>query len=110
MDKITTLSQAIRLGATFRDQCFGHFFQYGKSCAIGAAMEAVGLDQNQYDDLGKRFPIMNQRVNAPKELLYCYCFMNLAAILWRLNDRLHWSREKIADWVEEQENLAREKI
>ena len=48
MDKLTKLSQAIRLGATFRPQCrlalFSHFGD--RSCALGAAFEATfGLDQ-----------------------------------------------------------------
>lgn len=54
MDKITKLSQAIRLGATFRPQCHGGLFrpketQHGTvlaSCAVGAAIEALyGIEE-----------------------------------------------------------------
>lgn len=39
-DKIKTLSAAIRIGATFRPQCRGHYFDSIGSCALGAAYEA----------------------------------------------------------------------
>lgn len=111
MDKITKLSDAIRLGATFREQCFGLFFEDQKSCAIGAALEALGLKENEYDALCERFPVMHERIQVPLELLkdrnYClysgaYPPIQLSSIIWRLNDHLKWSRERIADWLAEQ--------
>lgn len=104
MDKIIKLSDAIRLGATFRGQCFGVFYENKKSCVIGAAMEALGLREHQYEYLEERFPIMHKMVKPPDELRISRgVLFPLASVLWRLNDRLRWTREKIADWVEEQE-------
>ncbi len=40
-DKFKNLSDAIRLGSTFRPQCFGALAAAGRSCAIGAAYEAA---------------------------------------------------------------------
>lgn len=66
MDKLPTLSSAIRLGATFNPQCHGAFFwrsQDGsvqRSCALGAAWLAIGGDQNHgsfVKELGKRFNV-----------------------------------------------------
>lgn len=70
-DKIKTLSQAIRVGATFRPQCFHSFFDKGATCALGAAMEAVGLVavnnhevsldadySNAFLELSRRLPIL----------------------------------------------------
>src|SRR5258706_3257598 len=37
------LSGAIRIGARIRPQCEGSFFEDGRSCAMGAAMEGSGL-------------------------------------------------------------------
>lgn len=48
-DKITKLSQAIRLGATFRPQCHFDVFRRGGSCALGAAYEVVTGIGNEVD-------------------------------------------------------------
>ena len=73
-DKITKLSQAIRLGATFRPQCRGTYFKAKydsalrvtqvSSCTLGAAYEAVsgspsigvGADDLVANTLELRFP------------------------------------------------------
>lgn len=62
-DKITKLSDAIRLGATFRPQCCGDIFAEQMSCALGAAVEALGYEYNEdmptsaaIDALSARFP------------------------------------------------------
>jgi hypothetical protein len=39
--KISRLSEALRIGARLRPQCTNFVFAHGKSCAIGAAYEAV---------------------------------------------------------------------
>lgn len=36
------LSEAIRLGAMLKPQGFGSYFRHGATCAMGAAIEAVG--------------------------------------------------------------------
>lgn len=95
-DKLRTFSQAIRLGASFRPQAFGIMFDAdGGSCAIGAAYEAVtgigGFEQNGrateiYKELEKRFP-GSERIGHSIVIF---------------NDGTKFTREQIADWVEEQ--------
>lgn len=80
-DKLTKLSQAIRLGATFRPQCTGAYFLHQmedpkdiRSCAVGAAFEAVTgrtdiKNTEEVNELYKRFgmacmPIHEQIVKA----------------------------------------------
>jgi hypothetical protein len=94
-DKIKKLSQAIRLGATFKPQYFGslcndrHNPQY--TCALGAALDAIcKLDAfvNQREDYIK---ILKDRFNIP--------FFELPVII-RQNDKCKISREMIADTLE----------
>lgn len=110
-DKIKTLSQAIRLGATFRPQGFGALFDDDKSCAIGAAGEALGFTKGEHfstDDIKDRFPMTGA--------LDSFCPMcsqddlmilrsiprNAIGLVIHLNDQHQWSREQIADWLEGQ--------
>ena len=90
-DKIKTLSQAIRLGATFRPQCTGGFFEDGKSCALGAAIEAL-TGVNTEPDISVQGFLLD-RFPAVQEVLFEIPIMN---------DRHGWSRESIADWLEAQ--------
>ena len=91
-DKIKTLSQAIRLGATFHPQCFYSFHQYDPydsskiegTCALGAASDAVGIEPNR---LRKRFPEVSG---------------NIFYDIIRMNDTEKKTREQIATWLEEQ--------
>lgn len=92
MDKITKLSQAIRLGSTFRPQAFGGLYVAGGSCALGAAAEALhikcgSLSSKAAKAIIKRFP------KVP--------FTTLQLVI-QLNDRMRLSREQIADWLENQ--------
>lgn len=110
MDKIKKLSQAIRVGASFREQAFGNFFQAGKSCALGAALEALGIvkevkqttwglsNSSCSDAMGtlvQRFPFL-------KEITHRTPGEDYSQVIVDLNDHDEWSREKIADWLEEQ--------
>lgn len=97
------LSTAIRLGATLAPQAFHLLIDIqGKTCALGAASQAIGLDpkillaNDDYDLLIETFPILkwNQRSDG--------YLQTLAAVTFR-NDSLKISREEIADWVQEQE-------
>ncbi len=101
------LSEAIRLGAMIRPQARGAFFKGGGSCALGAALEAVGVEYYEYggispDDyrqIHTRWPWTGVRykgayVGLPKKP---------TDVIWRLNDSLLRTREEIADWVATQE-------
>lgn len=96
------LSEAIRLGAMLGPQLFGKLFDAnGGSCAVGAAMKAVGRRYVCSDD----FPILNKQCNyypvpIPREERYGDDVWSV--IVW-LNNEARWSRERIAEWVEGEE-------
>lgn len=88
--KITKLSEAIRIGARLRPQCVGEYFMDGRSCAYGAAWEAMG-----------RLPYekMPAAVTQVCEELGFYVPLDVAVKVYSLNDS-GWTRERIADWLE----------
>ena len=107
------LSEAIRLGSMMRPkQTFGMFVDIdnNSSYAIGAALEAIGMEANgtfaptvSYEILFNHFtpdmgnirskcPIRNCPINFDKE--------NIVQLIVHLNDDHRWSRERIADFVE----------
>ena len=96
------LSEAIRLGAMLKPQGSGRFYQNGRTCALGAALDAIGrLDTSrewsEYDLAEKSFPALCAVATPPDWDGYS------DPPLWRaiewLNDCEHWTREQIADWV-----------
>lgn len=93
MDKITKLSQAIRLGATFHPQCHRSFFlrngfgEVFNSCALGAAWLALGYDPDRAADA---FTELRERFNIPVMLLGEITVKNDTGL----------TRESIADWLE----------
>jgi hypothetical protein len=120
------LSEAIRLGAMLGPQCFSRLFdESGGSCAIGAAIEAVGqankgrwLPVGRYwneDDLvfydaarahilAYQVPIHWKPVFEAIEQVQCPVGCGREASIPHLNNLHRWTREQIADWVERIEN------
>lgn len=111
------LSEAIRLGAMLRPQAFGDFVKrypdsksgllVSATCALGAACEAAGISIDAFDSLTisqemEMFPLHAKSVHFPCQ---CRGFLRLRAAVAHLNDHHRWTRERIADWVEEQERL-----
>jgi hypothetical protein len=102
------LSEAIRLGSMLRPQGFGHMWSGGKSCAVGAAYEALGygdgkdvfLPRDLYDLLISRIFLMPCGCT-PYQLRF-----SLVTAITHLNDAHRWTRERIADWVETLERTA----
>lgn len=105
------LSDAIREGAKLRPQCFSQtYFHEGCSCALGAALEAVGFS---YGDMGRirstvlgdLFPILLS--HRDEHGLYdcpiagCPYKQSPFSVIAHLNDHHRWTREQIADWVEQ---------
>lgn len=93
-DKIKKLSQAIRLGATFRPQCWGSYFalkdgKITESCAIGAAGEALFGESAAQPLLGGA--VMERLGLSQNIIRQVVC----------LNDTGD-TREQIADWLEAQ--------
>lgn len=89
------LSTAIRLGAMLKPQS-----RFGSgpldTCALSAALEAIGVEGAPYARVIKHFPLTCVCVAKPisGEL------MLLISAVRELNDFNGWSREAIADWVE----------
>jgi hypothetical protein len=94
------LSEAIRLGAMLRPQGTDVFFAFGKSCALGAASEAIGLQQPRfqpYADIVAAFPILAE---GSHECPDCGEVKGeLGYLVTHLNDIHRWTRECIADRV-----------
>ena len=115
-DKIKTLSQAIRLGATFRPQTYGNFCDVIGSCAFGAAFEAVGVEIEREKQPWPEFKrVMTERgwkEIVKREMRCPDCgdfhglgskhFKTLYAVIVELNNYHFWTREQIADWLEAQ--------
>src|SRR6476620_8205020 len=95
-DKIKTLSQAIRLGATFHPQGFYKIRNIDKNeqttatCVIGAAAEVCGLDLSN-NTTSYHFARLQERFNLPWEL-------SRMLLCWNDYDKI--SREEIADKLE----------
>lgn len=102
-DKIRKLSQALRLGATFRPKCVGYEFKtvgFGQvhSCALGAIWEGrFGNTDFSYSDFKLAFP----EVGA---VLTDGSLHSVYHDIWSRNDgrngREQQTREQIADWLE----------
>jgi hypothetical protein len=98
------LSEAIREGAKLRPQTFGSFFDTNSenvvcSCTLGAAFEGktgyVSLKLEYVNQLHPVFPELATQVelNGLRR--------DLAQAVTQLNDGERWTREQIADWLEE---------
>ena len=96
-------SEAIRLGSMLRLQGFGYQHQQGSgSCANNAAIEASGA-KNVFE----AWPWAEVVVPCPvcSKTVHPGFARGLHGTVAHLNDIHRWTRERIADWVEEQENL-----
>lgn len=93
-DKIKKLSDAIRLGATFRPQCFNVLFGRGGSCALGAAYEVLtGINEEKYYEQDKApaaGPLIQRRFGVSDFIICCITSRNDSGE----------TREQIADWLE----------
>ena len=91
------LSEAIKLGAMDGPQCFDVYEQLdGATCAIGAALKAIGDKSEDYcavvfwpwlDSVCVRCPECSAYQTSPE------------VVMAHLNDTHRWTREEIADWV-----------
>lgn len=99
------LSTAIRLGSMLKPQNFGSFYGHdgtgrvASSCALGAAVDAVGGVAQKVFSL---FPIL-WSLNKLACPAGCEWPKNTPLVA-HLNDHHRWSRERIASWIEEIEN------
>jgi len=114
-DAITTLAEAIRIGALLKPQCRGEIFkkENGATCAIGAALdtfeEVINLDRQDLitpsaaRKLEKYLPYLKEK-NVSIFLLSCNDVITSKwswdDLIVDLNDALRLPRELIADAVE----------
>lgn len=106
------LSEAIRLGSMMKPQGFGDFYitpiwksngplgleipLHEASCALGAALDATDTDDSDYPDAWN--PLVDFRRQCPQ----CSTYQEIVwDVIVHLNDDHRWTRERIADWVEQ---------
>jgi hypothetical protein len=83
--KTLRLSECIRIGAKMKPQGFESYDFQGRTCAIGAAMDAIGGNLSVLLDMVGRSAFWHMHDQ----------------IVWK-NDYERWTREQIADWLESQ--------
>src|SRR5262252_4780180 len=106
----------MREGAKIRPQCVGYFYHVvngeTRSCAIGAAFEHAGfynpellempchLDDKAYlfDGISKHWGDRSLKLDCPSG---CGDRFGAPGMATHLNDVHWWTRERIADWLEE---------
>jgi hypothetical protein len=104
--KTLKLSEAIRIGARIRPKCTSALFDEGRSCALGAAYEAV---YGYPGDGHYGFPAMDGRLGLRFGEALSRAFpalydsqRYLLHEVFAHNDFHEWTREQIADWLEAQ--------
>lgn len=101
------LSDAIRIGAMLRPRGVCALLEAGRTCALGAALDAIGyyrpeqsyvgcLSSAEWRQLSARWPLLAMDVRSPADGHE----RQLSDTIIYLNDSHEWSRERIADWVE----------
>jgi hypothetical protein len=97
------LSEAILLGSTLRPQIKGHLFGDGRSCALGAAAEAIGSEPK---DCPTSWEFIRSEWPWTEVLLFrCpACWRprdtaNALKLITHLNDFHNWTRQRTAAWV-----------
>jgi hypothetical protein len=105
MNSYAHLSEAIREGAKLSEQAFGDLVEGDKKCAIGAALEALGLLEKVSETgnvpglLFQQYTYLGQTVACPR----CRQQFDMGLACVHLNDDHRWTRESIADWLAQQE-------
>lgn len=103
------LSEAIRKGCENSKQTFQEFVAIQKgelcACALGAAALAIQPDLNElstdpvdiiFDNWPKELSTV---VDSPVDNESCDLLEN---VIYDLNDKHYWTRERISDWLEQQ--------
>lgn len=118
-DKLRTLSDAILLGSTFRPQSFKDIYKHGRTCALGAAAEAIGIDVSKFDKedgpdnlsiqeaLEARFADMVPVCKGTTACMGATCHVEgcfnshhtIHDMVVHLNDDHKWKRERIAAYL-----------
>ncbi len=111
MDKINLISDAILLGSKGTTQAFDVLRdRHGETCALGAALEAIGVDLAQPtiapppdDTLRERWPNLYRPYSKACPVDRCYDInvrmYGVMHLIVHLNDHHRWPRETIAQWL-----------
>ena len=95
------LSEAILLGSVGTEQSFNSFYDNGRTCALGAALAAVGRlqtfgIQENNDCCVSFWPwAFLEKASCP----LCKSKGYVLTMITHLNDIHHWTRPRIAEWV-----------
>jgi hypothetical protein len=102
------LSEAMRLGSALREQAFDAYFVDSRSCAIGAAAEAMGCAYGDRPSahMLHHFPALLYTSTYPCGCNFEDLVSRVETIIIHLNDRHRWTREQIAAWIETVERRA----
>jgi hypothetical protein len=102
-EEITKVSQAIRIGAKLRPQGTAYYFEHGRSCALGAAYEAIYGHPGVECAAGSHRDSSGEMLGVRLGNHFGQPFFN-ADLDYKIvckNDS-GWTREQIADWLESQ--------
>lgn len=114
MKHFCSFSEAIREGAKLRPQGFDRLFKDGRTCAVGAGLDAMGVDLDQIggmaeyanirDELTPEYSYLFEQTSARCPIAECCSgFCHLQDAILHFNDEHKWTREAIADWLETEE-------
>lgn len=98
------LSYAIREGAKIRPQCYNKLFNNGCSCTLGAALEYIGYEYSEELNTEEIVEIFNAEFNLEYNIIDPISKDKYPPIgvCTFLNDDKHWTREDIANYLEDQ--------
>lgn len=99
------LSEAISMGAMLGPQSFSAWQLGDATCAIGAAMAAVGIEDGLSRDVMRVWPWIFDEERASRVCPVAECAKSnrmaesVGHVIMHLNDNHRLTREQIADWV-----------
>lgn len=102
-----SFSEAIREGAKLRPQIFNVFATKNGTCALGAGAEAITGERCYATDVCEILEATYGYMTVWRDCVHCPLsdgtFLYLRDAVIHLNDEHHWTRERIADWLETEE-------
>lgn len=113
MKHFCSFSEAIRAGIPLKPQGSGGLLKDGRTCAIGAGLDAMGqLPQMVLSTLKElllyrvaedSFPYLTERADCDQGCGDECANQSITNLLWHLNDQHAFDREHVADWLEKYE-------
>lgn len=109
MKHFCSLSEAIREGAKMNPQCFSVYANDGATCALGAAVTAIGSPEIlaigwPMEFLWNQFPYISRlSAECPVDECQTCAATEFLGVIAHINDEHRWTREQIADWLETEE-------